>query len=87
MTKSKTDPSLTEEADRCQRDDRLSAALGRLPQDERPAWVAEAERLARLVECYAILRPKRTRHPVTGRYEFVPEACALCRQAGPARTA
>ena len=68
-------------------DDRLSALLGRLPQEERPAWVAEAERLARLVECYAILRPKRTRHPVTGRYEFVPEACALCRQAGPARTA
>lgn len=62
-------------------EDRLSAALMRLPQEERPAWITEANRLARLVEQYAGIRPKRRRHPITGRYEFVAEACALCRQA------
>lgn len=62
-------------------EDCLSAALGRLPQDEHPAWIEEANRLARIVEQYASLRPKRSRHPLTGRYEFVPDALALCRQA------
>lgn len=62
-------------------EDRLSAALGRLPQPERPAWIEEASRLARIVERYASLRPKRRRHTITDRYEFVPDAFALCRQA------
>lgn len=62
-------------------EDRLSAALGRLPQAERPAWINEANRLARIVEHYASLRPKRRRHPLTGHYEFVTDAFALCRQA------
>ena len=31
-------------------EDRLLAALGRLPQPERPAWIKEANRLARIVE-------------------------------------
>lgn len=62
-------------------EDRLSAALGRLPHEERPAWIGEANRLARIVEHYAGLRPKRRRHATTGRYEFVPEVSALCRQA------
>lgn len=61
--------------------DRLSAALKRLPQAERPAWIKEANRLARIVEHYASLRPKRRRHPLTGCYEFVPDALALCLQA------
>ena len=61
--------------------DRLSAALGRLPQEERPAWIKEANRLARIVEHYAGLRPKRRRHAITGRYEFVSDAFALCQQA------
>ena len=62
-------------------EDILSAALGRLPQPERPAWITEANRLARIVEHYAGLRPKRRRHPPTGHYEFVPDAFALCLQA------
>lgn len=53
----------------------------RLPQEERPAWLKEANRLARIVEHYASLRPKHRCHPLTGRYEFVPDALALCRQA------
>lgn len=53
----------------------------RLPQKERPAWIKEANRLARIVEHYATLRPKRRRHPLTGHYEFVPDAFALCQQA------
>jgi hypothetical protein len=61
--------------------DHLSAALGRLPQKERPAWINEANRLARIVEHYASLRPKRRRHPLTGQYEFVPDVLALCQQA------
>jgi hypothetical protein len=62
-------------------EDRLSAALGRLPQAERPAWIEEANRLARIVEHYGSLRPKRRRHLLTGHYEFVPDVLALCRQA------
>ncbi len=62
-------------------DDPLSAALGCLPQQERPAWINEANRLARIVEHYAGLRPKRRHHAITGRYEFVPDAFALCQQA------
>ena len=53
----------------------------RLPQQERPAWITEANRLARIVEHYAGLRPKRKRHAITGHYEFVPDAFALCQQA------
>src|SRR5256885_3809868 len=62
-------------------EDRLSAALRRLPLQERPAWIKEANRLARIVEHYASLRPKRRRHAITGHYEFVPDALALCQQA------
>src|SRR5438067_1510291 len=40
--------------------DALAAALRRLSPDERPAWMAEAERLVRVVEAY---RGDRTQAP------------------------
>ena len=62
-------------------EDRLHAALKRLPQPERPAWIAEAGRLARRVEHYASIRPRRRRHAITGRYEARPQ-CARALPAG-----
>lgn len=61
--------------------DPLWVALGRLQQGERPARVKEANWLARIVEQYDSLRPKHRRHAITGRYEFVTDALALCWQA------
>jgi hypothetical protein len=59
----------------------LTAALARLPLDERQIWIAEANRLRLLVERYATLEPKRRRNPATGKSEFVPDVIALCEEA------
>ncbi len=62
-------------------EEKLRQILQRLPAKERPLWIAEANRLARLVERYQRLKPKRRTNPRTGRKEFVAEALALCQQA------
>jgi hypothetical protein len=59
----------------------LTAALARLPLDERQSWIAEANRLRLLVKRYAALEPKRRRNPATGKSEFVPAVIALCEEA------
>lgn len=58
----------------------LETALQRFPPDERGHWIAEAKRLAHIVEAYGRLGRKR-RLADTGRYAFVPEVLALCQQA------
>lgn len=62
-------------------EEKLLRVLQRLPAGERPLWIAEANRLARLVERYQQLKPKRRINPLTGRKEFLPEVFALCREA------
>ena len=59
----------------------LRQILQHLSVKERPLWIAEANRLARLVERYQHLKPKRRTNPLTGQKEFVPEVCALCQDA------
>jgi hypothetical protein len=63
------------------RDSALTAALARLPLEERRSWVAEVNRLRLLIERYAVLNPKRCRNPVAGKSEFVPAVIALCEEA------
>lgn len=60
---------------------RLNAALARLDFDARDAWVAEAQRLARIVERYDGITPKRARSPQTGKPEFVSAVYTLCDEA------
>ena len=60
---------------------RLQAALVRLPLEEREAWLAEAQRLARIVERYESINPKRQRNPATGQLEFVKAVQSLCAEA------
>ena len=62
-------------------DEKLRQILQHLPAQERPLWIAEANRLARLVEHYQRLKPKRRTNPLTGQKEFVPEVIALCQEA------
>ncbi len=59
----------------------LRAFLQRLSPIERPAWMAEARRLLRIVEAYHSIRKKRWLNPCTGKFEFVKEALELCEQA------
>ena len=62
-------------------EDGLRQILQRLPAKDRPLWIAEANRLAGLVERYRRIRPKRKTDPLTGRKGFVPEVLALCQEA------
>lgn len=62
-------------------DEKLRQILQRLPAKERPLWITEANRLARLVERYQRLKPKRRINLLTGQQEFVPEVIALCQEA------
>ncbi len=61
-------------------DERLTAALTRLPAKEREAWLSEAVRLSRIVERYALINPKRARDS-QGKLNFASEVLALCREA------
>jgi hypothetical protein len=61
--------------------EKLCQILQHLPAKERPLWLVEANRLARLVERYQCLKPKRRTNSLTGQKEFVPEALALCQEA------
>ncbi|MDQ3753619.1 MAG: hypothetical protein M3371_02675 [Acidobacteriota bacterium] len=49
-------------------EEKLRQILQHLPARERPLWIAEANRLARLVERYQRLKPKRKRHPPRRRH-------------------
>jgi hypothetical protein len=62
-------------------EDGLRRILQRLPAKDRPLWIAEANRLAFLVERYLRLKPKRRTDPLTKRKEFVGEVFALCEEA------
>lgn len=62
-------------------EEQLQQILQHLPTRERPLWIAEANRLARLIERYQRLKPKRKSHPLTGQKEFVPEVLGLCQEA------
>jgi hypothetical protein len=59
----------------------LSASLQRLSPIERPAWLAEARRLLKIVEAYNSIRRKRRLNPSTGKFEFVEDVLELCEQA------
>ncbi|HYX72150.1 MAG TPA: Mu transposase C-terminal domain-containing protein [Nitrososphaera sp.] len=61
--------------------DGLTAALQRLPIDMREAFMAEARRLALIVERFDAMTPKRQTHPTTGKHEFVAAVLALCEEA------
>lgn len=61
-------------------DSKLISSLTRLPLEQRDAWVAEAQRLANIVERYEAINPKRQRN-VSGKHEFVPAVLALCKEA------
>jgi transposase InsO family protein len=57
----------------------LQMLLTRFPQEERDSWLAEALRLARLIERYGAVRPKR--QVGTNGYSFVPEVHEICSEA------
>lgn len=59
----------------------LGASLQRLSPIERPAWLAEAKRLLKIVEAYHLIRQKRRLNLCTGKFEFVKEVLELCEQA------
>lgn len=63
------------------REVRITRLVGRLPEDERIPWLTEAVRLAKLLERYDRLVPKRRRRPATGKVEFTAEAMRLCQEA------
>jgi hypothetical protein len=52
-----------------------------LTREERIAWMAESLRLARLIEGYHKIKPKRRRNKFTGALEFVPEVFELLGEA------
>lgn len=59
----------------------LGASLQRLSPLERPAWLAEARRLLKIVEAYHSIRKQRRLNLCTGKFEFVEEVLELCEQA------
>ena len=61
-------------------ENQMTAALLRLPPEERSAWIDEALRLANLVERYASIKPKRRSNPETGDHKFVPAVDRLCEE-------
>jgi len=55
----------------------INSLLLPLTPEERIAWMAEALRLARIIELYNKIRPKRRRNRHTGGWEFVPGVMEL----------
>lgn len=62
-------------------EEKLQQILQHLAAKERPLWIAEVNRLARLIERYQRLKPKRRINLLTGQKEFVPEVFVLCQEA------
>lgn len=63
------------------RETELISLLSRLTLTERTVWMNEAIRLAKLIECYFSIKPKRYRNPITKELEFVDEVEKLCQEA------
>ncbi len=59
----------------------VTKLLLHLTTAERFSWIAEAVRLARLVERYALIKPKRRRSSTTGKRDYVEGVRELCREA------
>jgi len=59
----------------------IEDALRRLPAAQRDAWMREARRLARIVESYGAIKPKRLLIAGKAKYEFAPAVIALCEEA------
>lgn len=72
---------VTEQEAPAEKLDVLGEALKRIPLEDREAWMAEAKRLANIIERYDAIRPKRFLNPATGKHEFVAEVLALCEEA------
>ncbi len=64
-----------------QKQEQLHTLLLRFESIEREAFLAEAQRLAMIVETYMAIKPKQQRHPQTGKLEFVAAVHALCLKA------
>jgi hypothetical protein len=60
--------------------EKLNPALKQLPMEEREAWMAEAQRLAQIIERYDAISPKRQLNP-SGKHEFVAAVLTLCEEA------
>jgi hypothetical protein len=52
------------------REDRLRQILERLPAQDRPRWIAEANRLVKLVERFRRIKPKKRVNLLTRKKEF-----------------
>src|SRR5262249_3875840 len=63
------------------REARITELLSLLAADERAAWLAEAVRLAKLLDRYDRTIPKRRRNATTGKLEFTAEVVELCQEA------
>ncbi|MCP9496259.1 MAG: Mu transposase C-terminal domain-containing protein [Pyrinomonadaceae bacterium MAG19_C2-C3] len=64
-----------------QKQEQLHTLLLRYPAVEREAFLAEAQRLAMIVESYMSIKPKQQRNSQTGKLEFVTAVRALCLKA------
>lgn len=58
----------------------IKEGLLHLTLGERQAWLGESLRMARIVERYSRIEPKRQRDPVTGELDFMPSVYELCRE-------
>src|SRR5262249_27383595 len=63
------------------RETRITELLSLLAADERAAWLAEAVRLAKLLNRYDRTIPKRRRNATTRKLEFTASVVDLCREA------
>jgi Mu transposase, C-terminal/Mu DNA binding, I gamma subdomain len=63
------------------RETRITELLSLLAADERAAWLAEAVRLAKLLDRYDRTIPKRRRNATTRKLEFTAAVVNLCQEA------
>jgi hypothetical protein len=58
----------------------IASLLLPLKEAERTAWLAESVRMAKIVERYARISPKRSRDAKTGALDFVPAVYEICQE-------
>jgi len=63
------------------RETEIISLLSLLTPTERIAWINESIRLAKLIEHYFSIKPKRYKNPITKKLEFVDEVEKLCQEA------
>lgn len=63
------------------RETEIISLLSRLKPIERTVWMNEAIKLAKLIERYISIKPKRYRNQITKELEFVDEVEKLCQEA------